>query len=100
MFDASGMYPNRFDRTGDFNATATTYIGTQRPPMYYFIDFGLSRQHPSRDVMDEPLRGGDRSAPEHGSQRRCNPFQTDVYYIGNLVRQEFIEVRPAVRGIR
>jgi len=69
------------------------------PSVYYFIDFGLSRQYPSRDVMDEPLRGGDRSAPEHRSQRRCNPFQTDIYYIGNLVRQEFMEVRSAFRGI-
>ncbi|KAH9954059.1 kinase-like domain-containing protein [Russula dissimulans] len=96
MFDASGMYPNGFhptkiDRTRDFKGTAKAYTRTQRPPVYYFIDFGLSRRYPSRDVMDEPLRGGDRSAPEHRSQRRCNPFQTDIYYIGNLVRQEFME---------
>jgi hypothetical protein len=104
MFDASGMYPNGFhptkiDRTRDFKGTAKAYTRTQRPPVYYFIDFGLSRRYPSRDVMDEPLRGGDRSAPEHRSQRRCNPFQTDIYYIGNLVRQEFMEVRPAFRRI-
>jgi len=96
MFDASGMYPNGFhptkiDRTRDFKGTAKAYTRTQCPPVYYFIDFGLSRQYPSRDVMDEPLRGGDRSAPEHRSQRRCNPFQTDIYYIGNLVRKEFME---------
>ncbi|KAF8221648.1 hypothetical protein L208DRAFT_1414667, partial [Tricholoma matsutake] len=22
----------------------------------------------------------------------CNPFPTDVYYLGNLIRQEFLEV--------
>ncbi|KAI0298950.1 hypothetical protein BC826DRAFT_90095 [Russula brevipes] len=58
---------------------------------YYFIDFGLSRQYASRDALDEPVRGGDKSAPEHRSQTRCNPFQTDIYYIGNLVHQEFVE---------
>ncbi|KAH9035414.1 hypothetical protein EDB84DRAFT_1269482 [Lactarius hengduanensis] len=63
-----------------------------RPPRYYFIDFGISRQYPSRDVMDEPLPGGDESAPEHQSGRRpCNPFHTDIYYIGNFVRNEFME---------
>ena len=44
--------------------------------------------------MDEPHPGGDESAPEHRSGRRrlCNPFHTDIYYIGNVVRKEFMEV--------
>ncbi|KAI0274565.1 hypothetical protein BGY98DRAFT_1098863 [Russula aff. rugulosa BPL654] len=96
MFGASGMYPNGFhpmknNRNKNFKGTAKAYTRTQRPPVYHFIDFGLSRQYISRDVTDEPLRGGDKSAPEHRSKRRCNPFQTDIYYIGNLVRHEFIE---------
>lgn len=100
MFGASGMYPNGFhpmknNRNKNFKGTAKAYTRTQRPPVYYLIDFGLSRQYISRDVTDEPLRGGDKSAPEHRSKRRCNPFQTDIYYIGNLVRHEFIEVRTA-----
>ena len=66
---------------------------TQRPPVYYLIGFGWSRQYNSRDVTDEPLRGGDKSAPEHRSRGRCNPFQKDIYYIGNVVRHEFMEVR-------
>jgi hypothetical protein len=98
MFGASGMYPNGFhpmknNRNKNFKDTAKSYTRTQRPPIYYLIDFGLSRHYISRDVTDEPLRGGDKSAPEHRSKRRCNPFQTDIYYIGNLVRHEFIEVR-------
>ena len=67
----------------------------QRPPVYYLIGFGWSRRYISRDVTDEPLRGGDQSVPEHRSKARCNPFQTDIYYIGNLVRHEFMEVRAA-----
>ncbi|KAI0298945.1 hypothetical protein BC826DRAFT_1184243 [Russula brevipes] len=77
MFDAPRMYPNGFhpvkiDRNRNSPGTAETYTRTQCPPIYYFIDF-------------------DKSAPEHRSQTRCNPFQTDIYYIGNLVRQEFVE---------
>jgi hypothetical protein len=96
MFDPSKMYPKGFhpakiDRSRNFKRTAKAYTRTQRPPCYYFIDLGLSRQYLSRDALDEPLRGGDKSAPEHQSGRRCNPFQTDIYYIGNLVRQEFMK---------
>ncbi|KAH9166399.1 hypothetical protein EDB89DRAFT_2232929 [Lactarius sanguifluus] len=96
MFDSSKMYPKGFhpvkiDRNRNFKGTAKAYTRTQRPPRYYFIDLGLSRLYPSRDATDEPLRGGDKSAPEHRSGRRCNPFHTDIYYIGNLIRQEFME---------
>ena len=102
MFSASRMYPNGFHpiklrRNRNFKGAAKAYTRTQRPPIYYFIDFGLSRRYSSRNVTDEPLRGGDKTAPEHRSKKRCNPFLTDIYYIGNLVRQEFMEVRPVFR---
>ena len=95
-FDPSGMYPHGFyprqiNRNGDFRAKR--YTRTQRPPRYYLVDFALSRQYPSRDTLDRPLRGGDESAPEHRRETRCNPFHTDIYYLGYLVRQEFMRVR-------
>jgi hypothetical protein len=98
MYDPDDMYPQGYhpiqmDRSADFRGKAKGYTRTQRPPRYYLIDFGLSRCYNSRNVLDEPLRGGDRSAPEHRDGRRCNPFHTDIYYLGNLVRQEFILVR-------
>src|SRR6266852_3886715 len=65
------------------------------PPIYYFTGFDLASHYESRDVLDEALHGRDKSAPEHQSQRHCNPFQVDIYHIGNLVRQEFMEVRLA-----
>ena len=96
MFDPSEMYPNGFhpvkiDRKREFRGTAKAYTRTRRPPRYYFIDLGLSRRYLSRDALDEPLRGGDKLAPEHQSGRRCNPFHTDIYYIGDVVRQEFMK---------
>src|SRR6266849_4106470 len=81
--------------TSIFKHPTKAYNRAQRPPVYYYIDVGLSRYYSSRDAMDEPLCGGDKSAPEHRSGRPCNPFQTDIYYIGNLVRHEFMEVRTA-----
>lgn len=82
----------------DCTANNIKVTATRRSPRYYFIGFGLSRQYPSRDAMDEPLPGGDESAPEHRSSRVCNPFHTDIYYIGNLVRKEFMEVCDRVAG--
>ncbi|KAI9461959.1 hypothetical protein BJY52DRAFT_168374 [Lactarius psammicola] len=92
MFEPSGMYPTGFhpvklNRNRDFKGEATAYTRTQRPPRYLFIDFGLSRRYPTRD---EPLHGGDRPALELKSQKWSNPFHTDVYYLGNLVRNEFM----------
>jgi hypothetical protein len=97
MLDPSGMYPNGFhpvkiDQNKNFKGRATAYTRTERPPRYVLIDFGLSRQYTTRDALDEPLRGGDKSAPEHQSKDLCNPFHTDIYYIGNLVRNEFMTV--------
>ena len=102
MFDPSEMYPQGFhptqmDRSRNFKGRAKRYTRTQRPPRYYLIDFGLSRQYLSRRALDAPLRGGDKSAPEHRNVTRCNPFYTDIYYLGNLVRREFIKVGLAMR---
>jgi len=102
MFDPSGMYPEGFhpvkiDRKRYFKGKATAYTRTQRPPRYVLIDFGLSRQYTTREGVDQPLRGGDKTAPEHQSTSPSNPFHTDIYYIGNLVREHFIK---RYRGFR
>ena len=102
MFDPSGMYPQGFhptkiNRSRNFKGRAKRFTRTQRPPRYYLIDFGLSRQYHSREALDMPLRGGDKSAPEHRKANQwCNPFYTDIYYLGNLVREEFMKVKLAM----
>ncbi|KAJ7176879.1 hypothetical protein C8R46DRAFT_1246005 [Mycena filopes] len=40
---------------------------------------------PLKDV----ILGGDRTPPEH-IQTACNPFPTDIYFLGNLLKQEFV----------
>ena len=97
MLDPSEMYPKGFhpvqiNRSRDFRGRAKRFTRTGRPSRYYLIDFGLSRRYSSRNALDEPLRGGDKSAPEHLHGILCNPFHTDVYYLGNLVRERFMKV--------
>ncbi|KAI0274585.1 hypothetical protein BGY98DRAFT_992740 [Russula aff. rugulosa BPL654] len=95
MFDASEMYPKGYhpvqlNRSLNFKEQAERYARKVRPPRYYLIDFGLSRQYSSRNALDPPLSGGDKSASKHRHGGRCNPFRTDIYYLGNLVREHFI----------
>jgi len=99
MLDPTNMYPNSFHpvamgRSKDFRHKVKGYSRTRRPTRYLLIDFGLSRQYDPANgpPLDEPLHGGDRTAPEHQDGKTpCNPFPTDVYYLGNLVRQHYIQ---------
>ena len=102
MLDPSNMYPESFHpvkinrSTKDFDRKAKRYSRTRRPTRYLLIDFGLSRRYDPANgpPLDQPLRGGDKSAPEHQDRvTPCNPFPTDVYYLGNLVREYYILVR-------
>jgi hypothetical protein len=97
MLDPSGMYPDGFhaiqiDRSKDFKGKAPRYDRTQRPPRYYLIGLGSSHQYSSRNTLDVPLVDGDKSAPEHQDGKLCNPFRTDIYHLGNLIRERFLKV--------
>jgi len=79
----------------DFSGYARFRKRTQRPPKYYFIDFGLSRRYDASIVkpLEAPIWGGDKEVPEfQNSNEPCNPFATDVFYIGNAIRIEFMTV--------
>ena len=100
MLDPSGMYPESFhpiaiNRSKDFRKNAKAYSRTRRPPRYLLIDFGLSRQYDPANgsPLDGPLRYGEKSEPEHQDRvTSWNPFPTDVYYMGSLVRLQFFQV--------
>lgn len=91
------MYHPRYDRkTIDFSGKAKYYTRTARPTKYFFIDFGLSRKYDPRDMppVEIPIHGGDKSVPEFAdSSEPVNPFPTDIYYLGNLIREDFLQVR-------
>ncbi len=79
----------------DFKKKVTGYTRTERPTKYYIIDFGLSRKFSPGDAFIAPTSfGGDRSVPEYQDPSGLsNPFPIDVYSFGNLIREDFLEVR-------
>lgn len=79
----------------DWSRQARHVTRTERPPKYCFIDFGISRRYDPKDgpPTEYPALGEDKTVPEfQNSYESHDPFPTDVYYLGNLVRQHFIEV--------
>lgn len=98
--DAGPLYPTswhpaKINRNRNFKGQAKHSNRTAKPVKYYFIDFGNSRQYrpEERPPMEPIMLGGDKSPPEHNmGLRSCDPFPTDVYYLGNLIREEFLAV--------
>lgn len=99
-----GYHPQRFSfcarryglmRKPDLSGPAKFFTRTQRPPKYYLIDFGMSRQYDASDTcpLVPPILGGDSTVPEFKLPYQLhNPYWTDVYCAGNLVRQYFMQV--------
>lgn len=98
--DPTGLFPNSYhpvktNKSRDFRRPATHLTREQRPPKYYFTDFGISRQYKpeERPPLEPIILGGDKSPPEHQSGlESCDPFPTDVYFLGNVFRSDFVEV--------
>ncbi|KAJ7138498.1 hypothetical protein C8R43DRAFT_1019321 [Mycena crocata] len=104
MMDGSKMFPEGFhpqfpkQKRDIYSGSAKFYTRTQCPPKYYFTDLGISRMYTSKDVIDSVIRGGDRSVPEYKfldedglSVVPCNPFPVDIYFLGNMIRTNFLD---------
>jgi hypothetical protein len=108
MMDATRLYPKgwhpqQIGRRRDWKGKAKHCERTFHPPKYYFIDFGISRQYDpfAGPPREEPIWGGDKTVPEfHRSDDPCDPFPTDVYYLGNMIRRDFLEVSVQVPELR
>lgn len=103
MMDAADMYPWGFhpisyDMNREYTGLAKHYTRTQRPPTYYWIDFGQAVRFDERDENPRVpcVHANDRSAPEFQGEgheeRDYDPFPIDIYYLGNMVRMYFLEV--------
>jgi hypothetical protein len=102
MMDATQLFPNGFhpvdiNTNRNWKGKAKHTTRTKCSPRYYLIDFGLSRMHDPANgpPLEYPVHGGDKTAPEfqgYGYHVLQDPFPTDVYYLGNMIRREFIEV--------
>ena len=100
MMDGEAMFPEGWNAVRGYltprgEKHSTIYTRTQRPPRYYFIDFGLSRCFDPSDSnpLAEPIVGGDKTVPEFLTDREAfNPFHTDIYYLGNMIQEFVIQV--------
>jgi len=102
MMDASSMYPEGFHPVDnwlspDGSRMTKYYNRTQKPPKYYIIDFGLSVKFEQNceKMLAIPSLGLDRTPPEFhgdGCSTLQDPFATDVYLFGNMIRQYFLDV--------
>ncbi|KAJ7709015.1 hypothetical protein B0H17DRAFT_1156000 [Mycena rosella] len=112
MMDVTQLYPNGFhsedvelNQSWKGKAKHTCMTCTKCNPKYYLIDFGLSRMHDpaNKPPLEYPDCGGDRKMPQLQGQeyhQLHDPFPIDVYYIGNLIRREFIEfMQPLVTNM-
>ncbi|RDX54859.1 hypothetical protein OH76DRAFT_1478375 [Lentinus brumalis] len=100
MYDPRPMFPEPYhpmftDKSLDFKRSVSHYSRTKRPCRYYWTDFGLSRQYEPDDVHPEEniILGGDRTVPEFKDEHvfTHNPYHTDLYYLGNLIREDFLQ---------
>lgn len=90
------FHPQRIWRMLDGRTEVRPYTRTARPVKYYFVDYGHARRYSADDTnpLEVPLLGGDKTVPEFKNDRVTprNPFHTDIYYMGNLIRRDFLEV--------
>ncbi|KAJ7141188.1 kinase-like domain-containing protein [Mycena epipterygia] len=92
-----GYHPTKIKRKRDWSGKAKFYTRTQRPPKYYLTDFGISRKYTTRDPppLERPIEGGGGNGlvPEFETGEPCDPFPTDVFYLGNMIRMRWLEGR-------
>ncbi|KAK0202030.1 kinase-like domain-containing protein [Desarmillaria ectypa] len=89
-----GYHPACQSRTPDFKHKARFVSRTSSSPRYFLIDFGLSiRFNDSEKHLAVPIRGADKTVPEFKEHPGAlyDPFPTDIYYLGNFIREHFFE---------
>lgn len=98
-FYIDAFHPVNSKMKRDFSGHARFRTRTLGPPKYFLIDFGLSRRYdPSvAEPKEVPIWGADKEVPEfQNSNEPCNPFPTDIFYIGNMIKKDFIAVSDPV----
>lgn len=92
----SGYHPLHWRMLPDTVTPAPTLPRSSVPVTYYLIDFGISTHFspddPSKLVVG--TKGLETTVPELSTTVPYNPFKTDIYILGALFRQEFLDVRP------
>ena len=102
MMDGSSLYPKGFhpvltDFTPDCNKEAKPYARSTalKPVRYYFVDFGISRmcsKDGNRNVLITGTDGPDATVPELSNRVPYDPYQADIYILGNFLKQYIYNV--------
>ncbi|OBZ70693.1 hypothetical protein A0H81_09374 [Grifola frondosa] len=88
------------EKSYDLSRPVKIYTRTKHPVRYYLVDFGLSRKYSEDEMppLEEPIRGGVKTVPEfQDSVNPCNPFPTDIYYLGFFIRETFVQKGPCFK---
>ncbi|KDR71819.1 hypothetical protein GALMADRAFT_126764 [Galerina marginata CBS 339.88] len=93
-----GYHPLRTLLKPDLSGPAKFYTRTQRPSKYFLIDFGFSRLYDASNTS--PLEITFVIGSEDYATELQNPFVTDIYYLGELIRQVFLDGHPISTSIR
>ena len=105
MMGADAMYPEGFhpvslyrkpDYSGPAKYSSRTAVGGVK---YYYIDFGISVYLPGdlRSRAVTGFLGRDRDPPELSRREPYNPFELDIFIIGNMLKREFMVVSTFTR---
>ncbi|KAJ3551171.1 hypothetical protein NM688_g4863 [Phlebia brevispora] len=109
MLDPYPLFPRLFHpqdtvMTLDHKALVKPYTRTRRPTKYFFIDFGLSAIYdPARGpTIDKPVLSGDKTVPEFQNDLNTprDVYPTDVYYLGNMIRESFLQTYHGVEFMK
>ncbi|RPD55425.1 hypothetical protein L226DRAFT_514269 [Lentinus tigrinus ALCF2SS1-7] len=95
-------HPGYPKRSYDFQRKVKKYTRTERPTRYYIIDFGISRKFsPGDALLTRTWIGGDKSVPEYRDPTGVsNPFLIDVYSLGNMIREDFMQHSSSLNFMR
>ncbi|KAJ4471466.1 kinase-like domain-containing protein [Lentinula aciculospora] len=99
--DANSMFTREYHpivpkKRYNWTGRALHHSRTRRPPRYYLIDFGQSRMYdPLQPRPSEyALKSGGHTPPEGDADTPCDPFATDVYILGTMIRASFLDGDP------
>lgn len=101
MIDPEPIYPSGFHpvsrtRLPDLSGFATNLSRTEVTLKYYYIDFGISVYIPPKSTQESRLvvgeDGRDQDPPELSVDVPYDPFKLDVFIIGNMFHNEFVQV--------
>ncbi|KAJ3867622.1 hypothetical protein EV359DRAFT_78387 [Lentinula novae-zelandiae] len=98
-------HPIKPKKRHNWSGRALHHSRTRCPPTYFLIDFGQSRMYnPSQPRPSEyALKSGGYTPPEGDADISCDPFATDVYILGTMIRTSFLDgdsnsYKPGVHG--